>query len=124
MTTELEQRLREIEARHNNSTEGLWVARKVILMESYLILPSEDKGVPVAKDIPDGMNCTFMAHAHQDVPFLISALREALAEVARVEKDLREMEVDRDGLGEQSKAWFDAYDDARAELKRLRKIDE
>lgn len=89
-TPEIEQRLREIEERYSNSTEGLWVARKIILMESYVILPNEDTGTPIAKDMLNGMDCSFMAHAHQDIPFLLSALREVLADKEKFESALHE----------------------------------
>lgn len=112
MTPELEQRLKEIETREKMATEGDWQAWGVIppIVENGIITIQDEgekewtvksqyydeqnrrctahiasvEGVRSFDGNENESNAEFTAHAHSDIPFLLSALREAEAEIERV----------------------------------------
>lgn len=76
------ERLDEIEARCEAATPGPWRNRDLLG-----VLGRPEDGVQICGGCTND-NRDFIAHARQDIPALIAAVRERDARIAELEKDL------------------------------------
>lgn len=81
-----DERIAEIEARANAATAMIWTHYENQSGEWCVDRPSIDGDEIVAEQIYSGHDATFIAHAREDIPYLLSAYRAALARVGELER--------------------------------------
>lgn len=109
---EVEQRLREIEERVSKATAPPWSDDKGILW-----IPSFCGMLEAGVGVPRGADATFCAHAREDVPWLLSLLREREEENRRLREALGWLVhlnrgVSRGGGAPSMVEWEDAWQNA------------
>ena len=83
--------LEAIRKRAEATTYGSWYSTLDDPYERTYVLGAFNRGVTVIADIKGDENAEFIAHAREDVPKMVEALLQEMAEVERLRSALQEI---------------------------------